>query len=290
VDPADGVRVRGAGAADDEVARRHRLARHAGDHTSGMSRTSTPLVSPRLTKDAAVGHLDAAAARFAAALGGDLGAPVPSCPGWDLRALAAHLGGVHRWARSALIRPRPDEHSDDGPAPGVDLRAWFAQGVRDLVQTLAGTDPARECWTFGPRPRTAAFWFRRQAHETAMHAWDAERAHTPTPAPFDPELALDGVDELVTMFVPRQIRLGRLAPFAEVVELRAVEAPAAPCRLSGADPAAPAVPRDPDAVVSAPAGTVLLLLWRRIPLDTAGVHVDGDVDVVRTLLASPLTP
>src|SRR5436190_2222205 len=73
-------------------------------------------------------------------------------PGWGLRALAAHLGGVHRWARSALTRPRPGEQSDEGPEPGVDLRAWFDEGAHDLVRTLRGTDPATECWTFGPGP------------------------------------------------------------------------------------------------------------------------------------------
>ncbi len=262
-----------------------------------MSRASTSMVSSRLTADAAVEHLEAAAARFSAVLEeGDLGAAVPSCPGWDLSALASHLGGVHRWARSALTQPRPDEQSDDGPGPGVDLRAWFDDGARALVATLRGTDPATECWTFGPRPRTAAFWFRRQAHETAMHAWDAARARTDTPPLFDldldPDLALDGVDELVTMFVPRQIRLGRLAPLQDVVELGVVDAPEATTwRLAPTGPAAGDAPgREPDAVVSAPATTLLLLLWRRVPLDTPGVRVTGDVDTVRALLASPLTP
>ena len=161
---------------------------------------------------------------------------------------------VHRWARSALTQPRPDERSDDGPGPGVDLRTWFDDGARALVATLRSTDPATECWTFGPRPRTAAFWFRRQAHETAMHAWDAARARTDTPPPFDLDLALDGVDELVTMFVPRQIRLGRLAPLQDVVELGVVDAPEATTwRLAPTGPVAGDAPgREPDAVVSAP--------------------------------------
>jgi uncharacterized protein (TIGR03083 family) len=235
----------------------------------------------------ALGHLEVAAARFSATLEADLEAPVPSCPGWDLRALAAHLGGVHRWARSALTRPRPGEQSDDGPEPSVDLREWFEEGVRDLVETLRATDPAAECWTFGPRPRTAAFWFRRQAHETSMHAWDAERAAFGQPSPFPLELALDGVDEVVTLFLPRQIRLGRLAPLPHAVEVRASDAPGpASWRLGPAD-------RQPDAVVSAPAATLLLLLWRRIPLEAAdetGLVVTGDVDVVRSVLSAPLTP
>src|SRR5690349_542947 len=124
--------------------------------TAAASPTRTTILSPMarttLLPAAAVEHLEAAAARFSETLQADLGTPVPTCPGWDLRALAGHLGGVHRWARSALTRPRPDEQSDSGPAPGADLRAWFDEGARDLAATLRATDPATECWTFGSRP------------------------------------------------------------------------------------------------------------------------------------------
>ena len=53
-------------------------------------------------------------------------------------------------------------------------------------------------------PTTAAFWFRRQAHETAVHRWDAQRAATPSSVdPIDATLAADGVDEWLEVFVPR---------------------------------------------------------------------------------------
>jgi uncharacterized protein (TIGR03083 family) len=243
------------------------------------------MIGVPLSPGAALAYLEAAANRFSTALdAGDLAVPVPSCPGWDLRALAAHLGGVHRWARSALTRARPDEQSDDGPGRGVDLRAWFDDGARELLATLRAADPAAPCWTFGPEPRTAAFWFRRQAQETSMHAWDAEQAASGAAGALPLELALDGVDEVATMFVPRQIRLGRLAPLPHVVDLRASDAPTAPaCRLGSSD-------RGPDAVVSAPAATLLLLLWRRVGLHAPGVRIDGDAGVVQALLAAPLTP
>ncbi len=44
-----------------------------------------------------VAHLRADSARFIDLLeAGPLDAPVAACPGWDLRGLATHLGGVHR--------------------------------------------------------------------------------------------------------------------------------------------------------------------------------------------------
>jgi uncharacterized protein (TIGR03083 family) len=229
--------------------------------------------------------LDAGAAAFTAALRGDLRRPVPGCPGWDLAALAGHLGGVHRWARDAITEGRPGELHETGPADPEQLRTWFAEGASALIETLHTTDPATPCWTFGPPPRTASFWQRRMPHETTLHAWDAHAALAED-LPLDRDLALDGVDEVVTMFVPRQVRLGRLVPPAHAVELSATDAPpgVGPWHLfSGEGRAA-------DASVAAPAATLLLLLWRRLPLDSDGVAVEGDEAGARQVLTAPLTP
>src|SRR3954467_4431289 len=154
-------------------------------------------------------HLEREAARFSAVLAeADLAAPVPACPGWDLAALTGHLGGIHRWARDAVVESRPTEEERPYPRERQALRGWFEEGADDLLATLRATDPGTACWHFGPKPRTAGFWYRRQAHETAMHARDAEEAAGGIAAPIDPELLLDGIDEILTMFLPRQVRLG----------------------------------------------------------------------------------
>jgi len=49
---------------------------------------------------------------------------------------------------------------------------------------LKGADPDSNCWTFG-LPRSRLFWFRRQALETAVHAWDVQHA-TANPIPLTP--------------------------------------------------------------------------------------------------------
>lgn len=253
------------------------------------------MTSGRLLLPAALDHLDAGVAAFAAALHEDLRRPVPGCPGWDLAALAGHLGGVHRWARSAVVQARPGVLSEAGPDDSRDIAAWFAEGAAALAATLRATEPATGCWTFGPPPRTVAFWQRRMPHETTLHAWDAHAA-LGEDLPLDRDLALDGVDEVVTMFVPRQVRLGRLVPPPHALELRATDAPqgVGPWKLfagegegetgGGGDV------RAPDAVVAAPAATLLLLLWRRIPLDTDGVAVAGDAAAAHALFDAPLTP
>jgi uncharacterized protein (TIGR03083 family) len=238
-----------------------------------------------MTPDRCLDHLERGAARFSAVLvDGDLAAPVPACPGWDLAGLAGHLGGIHRWARDAVVEGRPTEEERPYPADRQGLRAWFDEGAGDLLATLRGTDPTTECWSFGPRPRTAAFWFRRQAHETAMHARDAQEAAGSRPAPLDPELVVDGIDEVLTMFLPRQVRFGRLDPPSEVVELRPTDTDAGPFRV------APAGEGPLVGTVHASAETLLLLLWRRRGVDAQGVRVEGDADRVRSILALPITP
>ena len=238
-----------------------------------------------MTPDHCLDHLELEAARFSAVLvDGDLEASVPACPGWDLTALAGHLGGIHRWARDAVVEGRATAEKRPYPTDRAGLRAWFDQGAGDLISTLRGTDPTTECWSFGPRPRTAAFWFRRQAHETAMHARDAQEAAGARHAPLDPELVVDGIDEVLTMFLPRQVRLGRLDPPSEVVELWPTDTGGGPFRL------APAADGPRVGTVHASAETLLLLLWRRRGLDAPAVRVEGDADRVRSILALPITP
>jgi hypothetical protein len=45
-------------------------------------------------------------------------------------------------------------------------------------------------------------WARRQAHETAIHRFDAESA-TASESGFDPAFASDGIDEILTAMAPR---------------------------------------------------------------------------------------
>jgi uncharacterized protein (TIGR03083 family) len=140
-------------------------------------------------------------------------APVPTCPDWVARDLIRHLGGVHRWATSFVAEARaepgqePLEELVGGWPDDEELADWFEAGYRALVSALEDAPPGLQCWTFMPAPSPLAFWSRRQAHETAIHRVDAELAAgrslgevSPYTAPF----AADGVDELLTCFVPRR--------------------------------------------------------------------------------------
>jgi uncharacterized protein (TIGR03083 family) len=144
----------------------------------------------------------------------DLGAAVPTCPRWSVADLLAHQTTVHRWAAAHLGAGDPDAvpSKSDLIASVPDLRAHYREGLDLLLDALRAAPPDLEAMTFlrdAPAPR--AFWARRQAHETTVHAVDAQAARlgrAPTALEvaaegLTPEVALDGLDELVCGFVTR---------------------------------------------------------------------------------------
>jgi uncharacterized protein (TIGR03083 family) len=236
-----------------------------------------------MTRDGFLGSLARDQARFVEILrSADLATPVPDCPGWTLADLGGHLGAVHGWARDAVETGAPH----DEPTPPTDPRAlagWYADQAAALLDTLVTTPPGTGCWTFGPRPRTVDFWVRRQPHETAVHLRDARRALGLDVA-IEPALAADGVDEVVTVFFPRQVRLERIPPLTSGLRLVAVDVDEGPWVLAGdgtgAEPAY-------GATLTGTAESLLLWLWHR---DGADLEVAGDAAVVDGVRATALTP
>ena len=145
---------------------------------------------------------------------------VPSCPGWTLLDLAQHLGHVHRWARRAVETARPPVESTLDPPPEMTdsardadaLADWLLDGVEALTAALAAVPDDAPTWHPFPVPMRAGVWPRRQAHELAIHRWDAEAAAGAT-APMSPTLSADFVREYFEVIVPRVMaRDGRPAP------------------------------------------------------------------------------
>ena len=218
---------------------------------------------------------------------GRLDAPVAACPGWDLAELVRHLGSVHRWATQVLMTGVLPERArvNEGPGDRGDLIAWFDEGAGALLAALAATDPHRPTWTFGP-PETAAFWSRRQAQETLVHAWDA-RASQAAAMAIDADMAADGLDEIATVMYPRQVRLERTQPLSQAIAFTPTDAVDGAIVLAG-DGLASVPVSSADAVVRGPAAGLLLLLWGRAPLGS--LEVDGDRAVVEHALRSPIVP
>lgn len=134
---------------------------------------------------------------------------VPTCPGWTVAHLLAHVGFVHRWATRYVATAlgdmveEPSEAEILENAPVVAERCdWVAEGHGGLVRALRSAPADLVCWTFLEAPSPLAMWARRQAHETAVHRVDAQLAAGST-TPVETELAADGIDELLFCFFGR---------------------------------------------------------------------------------------
>ena len=247
-----------------------------------------------------IGCLQRDGERLAAAAGqAGFAAPVPACPGWQVRDLLKHLGYVHRWA-AGYVRDQHKRWVDrlseaeilaGGPSDEA-LAAWFRQGHAELVRVLAAAAPDTDCWTFLDAPSPVAFWARRQAHETAIHRVDAEQAAAAAgaaqqagPPDFDPRFAIDGIDELVMGFLARDARRGKWDGPPAVLGFHAGDGAggtahwrvdSAPGRLAVGRGTGPA-----ECDVTGPATGLYLLLWNRAGLD--GLTVSGDASQLTAL-------
>jgi uncharacterized protein (TIGR03083 family) len=149
------------------------------------------------------------AALVVAAEAAGSGAAVPSCPDWTVSDLLAHIGRVQNWAASVIEARTTDpvrfRDLEKPPEDAAGRLAYVRAGGPRLADALAAVDPHTPIWTFateGAGAGTAAFWQRRQAHEAAVHRYDAELA-AGTPGPVDGARAADGLDELLTIMGPR---------------------------------------------------------------------------------------
>ena len=137
-----------------------------------------------------------------AAAAGDLDAAIPTCPGWDVRACVTHTASVYRH-KVACIRLQRRQAT-----PTVSSRTRLRGRARGLVHAsldallaeLRERGPEAPAYTWWPADQTVGFWFRRMAQETAVHRLDVEDGRG-TPTPIDPELAVDGIDEVLELFL-----------------------------------------------------------------------------------------
>ncbi len=217
-----------------------------------------------------------------------LTAKVPSCPGWTVGDLLTHLGRVHRWVTDLVDRDSTEPFPyTDRPTEG-DLLEWYRAGLSGLLDRLVRVDPQRPAWNFTPTaPKVAGFWARRQAHETAIHRWDADLAGgRDGTCDFTRELSADGVGEVLESLLPRLARREPLASARGVVRVGCTDtrddwlvtlAPGRVDALRSTDHGHD----HPDATITGPAGSVYLTVWGRRPPDT--VTITGDTDLAALL-------
>lgn len=200
-------------------------------------------------------------------------AVVPTCPGWDMRDLVRHLAEIHLWTAAQVSNRATkmwvndlSELSAYWPDLAVfwpsddELIDWYLETNVNLVHELTLAPVALQCRTFLPAPSPLAMWARRQAHETAIHRYDAEHAgHTDTV--FDPAFAADGIDEMLVAFAPRGSEFAIDSPGTMVVRANDtddrwhVTTPNGITTIRGEGPA--------DVTLTGPASDLYLTVWNR---------------------------
>lgn len=221
-------------------------------------------------------------------------APVPTCPGWSVAQLCRHVGRGDRWAGQIVgdrmdtaLNPR-DVRGGKPPEDPAGLAPWLRGSSRALLDAVAATGADTPVWTFvGPRP--AGWWIRRRLHEWTVHRADAALA-LGQDYDLEPALAADGVSEWLGLLAAG---LGGDAPAplrpGQTLHLHAtddglgsagewlIHAERGEVSWENAHTKA-------DTAVRGPATDLLLVLLRRRPVDTDGVQVFGDDDLLRTWL------
>jgi uncharacterized protein (TIGR03083 family) len=228
---------------------------------------------------AALAAASEATASAASAAGTD--APVPSAPGWTVTDLLVHMTSGDLWARTIVetrSTQRVANEPPEDPPTGDELVAWYLEGARRLVAALGAIDPTTSLWTFSAADRTARFWLRRRAVETTVHRYDAELA-AGAPQAVDAALAVDGVDEFFTVFLPR-------APSEAVADGATIHFHCTDIDgewLVTGTPEAALVTHEHakgDVAARGSASDLVLFLWGRVPADA--LEVFGDRAILDT--------
>lgn len=252
----------------------------------------------RLAHDRYLALLESESRRFREVLADcDPATRVPSCPDWTAADLVWHLGGEVQdlWAWVVDHRPaHPREGHQEPQRPSAygDLLALFDERSAALLSALHEADPTDEAWTWS-QEQTVGFTVRRQALEALVHRVDAEQT-AGTSSPLDPDLATDGVEEVLAVMYGGTPAWGAFHPLPHHLRVDVTDTGASVWvqigRFSGTDPdsgthydeddiavvADPGV--EPDAVITAPSDILLLRLWRRG--DGAEVQLSGDLRIV----------
>lgn len=202
-----------------------------------------------------------------------LGARVPSCPDWDVAALVGHVGHAYRWV-THIVRTHADAEVRDEDvehAPGDGVIEWFEEATAELVEILTNESPDSPAWNWSERDMRTAWWMRRMANEVAVHRWDGQLAHG-VAEPVEPELAVDGVDELLVTFLPHGLWHRPREGLSGTALVEATDTgdvwtvTLAPDRSSVTRERGAA-----DATLRASASDLLLAMWGRdVPLEASG--------------------
>jgi len=145
--------------------------------------------------------LEADFTRLRAVVPLDLAAAVPSCPGWTVADLTRHVGQVYLHKTVAMQTGAEPEPWPPPELATEDPVALLERAYTALRHEFATRKPEDRAGTWYPPDQTVGFWIRRMAQETVIHRIDAELGTAQQVVAVPADLAVDGIDELLKVFV-----------------------------------------------------------------------------------------
>jgi uncharacterized protein (TIGR03083 family) len=140
-------------------------------------------------------------ARLRAVVPADLAGAVPTCPGWTVADLARHVGEVYLHKTLAM---REGAEPEPWPPPGLAAEeplALLERAYAGLTAEFAARRPEDPAGSWYKPDQTVGFQARRMAQETVIHRIDAELGTGQPAGPVADDLAVDGIDELLRIFL-----------------------------------------------------------------------------------------
>jgi uncharacterized protein (TIGR03083 family) len=144
--------------------------------------------------------------RIRAVVPGNLDSLVPSCPEWTVGDLVQHVGAVYLHKVATL---RDGAAPAEWPPAGLNDEepvALLDRAYAELVGEFGRRKPEEFSPTWYEPDQSVGFWIRRMAQETVIHRIDAELGVGVPVAPIPDDLANDGIDELLKVFVAYDLK------------------------------------------------------------------------------------
>jgi uncharacterized protein (TIGR03083 family) len=145
--------------------------------------------------------LEADCRRIRAVAPGRLDGQVPTCPDWTVADLVRHVAQVYQHKVEIMRHGKEPEVWPPAGFGTADPLGLLDESYSELSRELGSRDPGEACPTFYGPDQTVGFWMRRMAQETVVHRIDAELGARVPVAPVPGDLAADGIDELLQIFV-----------------------------------------------------------------------------------------
>ncbi|MGH3435316.1 MAG: maleylpyruvate isomerase family mycothiol-dependent enzyme [Sciscionella sp.] len=211
---------------------------------------------------------------------------VPGCPGLTAGETVRHVGSVYRLVTDWVRGGRRPERWQREPDPGQPPEQFVLSNLRQLLAELRAHPHGQPCSTWWAEDESYGFWRRRMVHETIVHRVDVQAAVSDA-EPIAEDLAVDGIDEVLTLWFERRLdMLGVTGTRTATVLVRAgdrqwsVRSGPDGARTTRFDHVQDAAA---DAVVTGAPENIYLWLWGRLP--DRVTRCEGNEDAVAQLWA-----